>query len=100
MRLIVADALERWLEMNYANANPLDYNTKATLAECLTKVKASPTIDAVPVVRCKECIRRVHCVMRVVFLRCRITDGYCRIGVRREGAKIDGKSPASEEGEP
>jgi len=50
MRLIDADTLERWLEMNYANANPLDYLTKATLAECLAKVKASPTIDAVPVV--------------------------------------------------
>lgn len=46
MRLIDADALERWMELGYANANPLDYITKATFAECIAKVKASHTIDA------------------------------------------------------
>lgn len=32
MRPIDADTLERWLETNKANTNPLDYNTKATYA--------------------------------------------------------------------
>lgn len=49
MRLIDADAFARWLEVNKANTNPLDYNTKATYAECITKVKAMKTIDAEPV---------------------------------------------------
>lgn len=47
--LISREALKRWLEMNKANANPLDYNTKATYAECITMVEAMETIDAVPV---------------------------------------------------
>ena len=57
-RLIDANALKRWLETNKANANPLDYNTKATYAECITMVEAMETIDAVPVVRCGECKHR------------------------------------------
>ena len=49
VRLIDADALEKWLATNKANVNPLDYNTKATYAECITMVKAMETIDAEPV---------------------------------------------------
>ena len=55
MRLIDADALKRWIETNKANANPLDYNTKATYAECITMVETMETVDSVPVVRCKDC---------------------------------------------
>ena len=46
MRLIDADKLMRELEINKSNANPLDYNTKATYAECITMVSAMETIDA------------------------------------------------------
>ena len=49
MRPIDADTLEKWLETNKANANPLDYNTKATYAECITKVKNMETIESEPV---------------------------------------------------
>lgn len=49
MRLIDADALKRWLETNKANVNPLDYNTKATYAECITMVENMETIEAEPV---------------------------------------------------
>lgn len=55
MRLIDADALTKWLRTNKANVNLLDYNTSATYAECITMVEAMETIDAVPVVRCKDC---------------------------------------------
>lgn len=51
MRQIDADILERWLEMKYADAHPLDYNTKASFGECLTMVKTMPTIDATPAQR-------------------------------------------------
>lgn len=47
--LISRKALKRWLEMNKANANPLDYNTKATYAECITMVDSMETIEAEPV---------------------------------------------------
>ena len=49
MRLIDADTLKKWLETNKANVNPLDYNTKATYAECITMVEISETIEAEPV---------------------------------------------------
>lgn len=49
VRLIDANKLTRWIEINKANINPLDYNTKATYAECITMVNAMETIDAEPV---------------------------------------------------
>lgn len=48
-RLIDAYSLKRWLETNKANVNPLDYNTRATYAECITMVEVMETIDAEPV---------------------------------------------------
>lgn len=47
--LISRKVLKRWLEMNKANANPLDYNTKATYAEFITMVDSMEAIDAEPV---------------------------------------------------
>lgn len=47
VRLINADKLIRKLEICKANANPLDYNTKATYAECIAMVEAAENIDAV-----------------------------------------------------
>lgn len=58
VRLINANALTRWLEMNKSNAHPLDYSTKGAYASCITMVGAMESIDAVPVVRCRECIYR------------------------------------------
>lgn len=49
VRLINANKLIRQLEICKANANPLDYNTKATYAECIAMVKAAEIIDAEPV---------------------------------------------------
>lgn len=59
-RLIDANALERWLKTNMANANPLHCDIKATYSECITMVHCMETIDAAPVVRCRECIHRVR----------------------------------------
>ena len=96
-RLIDANALTRWLETNKSNANPLDYNTRATYAECITMVNAMETIDAVEVVRCRECIHRgdAHCPMRheqycdsgdYVTYDWTEDDGFCD-----QGAKLDAK---------
>ena len=49
VRLIDANQLIQWIETNKANTNPLDYNTRATYAECITMVSAMKTIDAEPV---------------------------------------------------
>lgn len=99
-RLIDGDALKRWLEMNKANANPLDYNTKATYAECIMMVETMETIDAVPVVRCKECRFRgnpMNCPMcheedyydeddgfDYIVRDETVDEGYCQKGEREE----------------
>lgn len=49
MRLGNLKLIEGWLEKKYATANPLDYNEKAILIECLAAVKNTPTIEAKPV---------------------------------------------------
>lgn len=49
MRLIDADKLEK----KWTIASPEPYNTDA--AEVLDSIKEAPTVDAVPVVRCKDC---------------------------------------------
>ena len=99
MRLIDADALERWLEMCYANENPLDYIKKATFAEFLAKVKASPTIDAVPVVRCGQCAKakKFHNPQMGDLILCneyRVFTDEC--GFCHNGAKMDAKEGAEE----
>ena len=49
MQLGNLELIKKWLEKKYAAANPLDYNEKAILAECLAAVKNTPTIEAEPV---------------------------------------------------
>ena len=55
MRLIDADRLS---EAIYDNV-PAPYEDAVFAKEdCLTEVYAAPTVDAVPVVRCRDCIHR------------------------------------------
>lgn len=58
MRLIDANKLERWLKTRMANENPLHCDIKETYSECITMVHCMETIDAVSVVRCRECYYR------------------------------------------
>lgn len=54
-RYIDADALKEFIESAY---RPLcdDYHMKDyVLNQILTDIKNAPTIDAVPVIRCKDC---------------------------------------------
>ena len=95
-RLIDANKITRLLETNKSNVNPLDYNTRATYAECITMVNAMETIDAVPVVRCmecrnsqklKRCADQVYCT---VWKNNPRTDGYCYLGAKMDGGAADG----------
>lgn len=55
MRLIDADALKEFIESAY---RPLcdDYHMKDyVLNQILTDIKNAPTVDAVEVIRCKDC---------------------------------------------
>ena len=82
MRLIDADAMRKdWLE-NGENEYIYDANC------ILESIDEQPTIDAVPVVRCKDCKYLMfsdiygECGKGVMGLVC--PDDFCRYGVRRE----------------
>ena len=94
MRLIDADVavenIEEWLN---SVGTVLIRNGLSCTCELMGCIEDAPTIDAVPVVRCREC----HCYTPVdehtgkcVFLigehQYVVPDGYCYLGERKEGA--------------
>ena len=92
MRLIDADRLS---EAIYDNV-PAPYEDASWAKEnCLAEIEAAQTVDAVPVVRCKDCVNGtvfvnkqgaeyVDCVLDDYSVR-KPTD-YCSYGERKEGA--------------
>ena len=89
MRLIDADrALEIVRDQAIAHPNAYYLTTYATLT-----LRESPTIDAVPVVRCRECKRwERHTEVNRDYGGCRRYsstmryDDFCSYGERKEGA--------------
>lgn len=86
MRLIDGDEL--WDRLNY---EPWEHNADRDEI-ALPIVNAAPTVDAVPVVRCKDCIRRYdtdECPMCYLSegKYCEYTNenGFCDRGERKEG---------------
>ena len=53
--------------------------------DCLTEIDAAPTVDAVPVVRCRECKHLGFCG-DATNLEVMGFYGYCSRGERKEGA--------------
>ena len=49
--------------------------------DLMDRINALPTIDAVPVVRCKDCFNQPGCQ----FAQYQGNRGYCSLGERREG---------------
>ena len=49
-------------------------------------LNAMPTIDAVPVVRCKKCVLHGNCVTEDTFILAGIENPFCCVGKRKEGA--------------
>ena len=87
MRLIDGDEL--WERLNY---EPWEHNADRDEI-ALPIVNAAPTVDAVPVVRCKDCIKRYdtdECPMCFLIegKYCEYTNenGFCDRGERKEGA--------------
>lgn len=91
MKLIDADALHRKVktETNPYVKPTIDYDSGVKVLEWIDK---APTIDAVPVVRCKDCKHcdpeTHHCdhhMCTAAPLR-RKPDDFCSYGERKEGA--------------
>lgn len=91
-RLIDANKLERWLKTSMANENSLHCDVKGTYSECITMVHCMETVDAVEVVRCRECKESEPLsVLDTDCLYCGVWDtavhfnGYCYHGARMDG---------------
>ena len=92
MRLIDADRLS---EAIYDNV-PAPYEDASWAKEnCLAEIEAAQTVDAVPVVRCRECKHcdpeNYHCdhPMGTAAPLRRKPDDFCSYGERKEGADND-----------
>ena len=64
-----------------------------TAEDVIMMIKTAPTVDAVPVVRCRECIAYTpvddntgKCVFLIGEHQYVVPDGYCYLGERKEGA--------------
>ena len=88
MRLIDADRLS---EVIYDNVSALYEDAVCAKEDCLAEIESAQTIDAVPVVRCKDCR---HMEKSQYGRYCQIwrmynghgDDGFCCYGERKEGA--------------
>ena len=84
MRLIDADLLSEAIHENV----PAPYDDASWAKDnCLAEVEMAPTVDAVPVVRCRECKyhNKPPCPMRLSFNWTEDND-FCSYGERKEGA--------------
>lgn len=59
----------------------------STFIEAKLTLDNIPTLDAVPVVRCNDCVMHGKCTTEDTFRFCGIEDGYCMAGKRKCGEK-------------
>lgn len=94
MRLIDADRLS---EAIYDNVSAQYEDAVCAKEDCLTEIDVAPTVDAVPVVRCRECEYAFKSGSSITGIRCEVwgtydlfhacePDWFCSHGKRKEGA--------------
>ena len=83
--------MPRLIDADVACKGCVRYGTSLSCEECV--VKEAPTVDAVTVVRCRECIAYTpvddntgKCVFLIGEHQYVVPDGYCYLGERKEGA--------------
>ena len=86
--------MSRLIDADFACKGCVRYRTSLSCEECV--VNDAPTVDAVPVVRCRECIAYTpvddntgKCVFLIGKHQYVVPDGYCYLGERKEGADND-----------
>lgn len=75
----------RIIDADFACKGCIRYRSSLSCEECV--VNDAPTVDAVPVVRCRECKyhNKPSCPMRLSF-NWTEDDDFCSYGERKEGA--------------
>ena len=97
MRLIDADALKRKSVplLFPTRMEPCGHIPVPVNAIVVAEIEQAPTIDAVPVVRCKDCVNGTFCLnsQGADYVDCmlddysvRKPDDFCSYGKRKEGA--------------
>ena len=95
MRLIDADALQNIL-LTITTALEYEYGSLGgAVSGCMKHIDNAPTIDAVPVVRCRECKHRGtdDCIFHIKGepadeeLLLKLDNDFCSYGERKEGAE-------------
>ena len=87
MRLIDADLLS---EAIHDNVSALYEDAVCAKEDCLAEIEAAQTVDAVPVVRCRECKYHDGTPGQPNILCGQMhEDDFCSYGVRKEGADND-----------
>ena len=84
----------RIIDADFACKGCIRYRSSLSCEECV--VNDAPTVDAVPVVRCRECIGYTpvddntgKCVFLIGKHQYVVPNGYCYLGERKEGADND-----------
>lgn len=83
MRLIDADRLS---ENIYGNVPAPYEDSREAKEDCLRAIEEAPTIDAVPVVRCRDCAHLYGSMCAACGLLLRKPDKFCSRGERKDGA--------------
>ena len=88
MRLIDADRLS---EAIYDNVSAPYEEAVWAKEDCLTEIDVAPTVDAVPVIRCRECKKHSEANGKHYCKFWRMycpddSDFFCKAGKRKEGA--------------
>ena len=73
----------RLIDADFACKGCIRYRTSLLCEECV--VNDAPTVDAVPVVRCNECVFEGNCFAESHFTSIGIKNPFCCAGKRKEG---------------
>ena len=89
MKLCDLDEIKICVNRQYENCHGYSGNKKAIYREAILAVKSilhsAKPIDAVPVVRCNECVFEGNCFAESHFTFAGIKNPFCCAGKRKEG---------------
>lgn len=97
MRLVDADALlselEKYNDLSAREKNEYLFGLQQRLETCIDVVEDAPTVDAVEVVRCKDCkhyrpyagVADGYCHMAEWYKRYQYENDFCSRGERKDG---------------
>lgn len=83
MRMIDADAFYE-VQKTRCGGTPLIGTCTKDNSFLATEIMNAPTVDAVEVVRCKDCAIHGKCMMEDTFILARMENPFCCAGERRE----------------